>query len=113
MVRMRKRKPCAAWNTLLDHLTVNKDQADFFENTRTHTATLLAAMGKCLGYDFDDVYLKRHAYQPTGHGKVEEEQHELRSLLLQVLRNDRRIPVAFFPDDLRPIVFPEDNVPRQ
>jgi hypothetical protein len=97
----------AAWNTLLDYLATQKDHPDFDENRRTLTATLLAAMGKCLGYEFDEVYLKRHAYQPIGHGKVEEEQHELRSLLLQVLRNDRRIPIALFPDELRPIVLPQ------
>ena len=101
----------AAWNTLLDHLTVHKGQPDFLENTRTLTATLLAAMGKCLGYDFEEVYLKRHAYQPEGHGKVEEEQHELRGLLLQVLRNDRRIPIALFPGDFRPIILPPDEPP--
>jgi hypothetical protein len=97
-----------AWNSLLDHLTVNKDNPDFGENTRVLTAKVLAAMGKCLGYAFDEVYLKRHAYQPKGHGDMELEQQELRKLLLQVLRNDRRIPVAFFPDDVRAIVFPGD-----
>lgn len=89
------------WNSLLDHLTVNKDNPDFFESTRALTAKLLAAMGKCLGYDFDEVFLKRHAYQPKGHGDRELQQQELLQLLLQVLKNDRRIPVAFFPDDVR------------
>lgn len=101
----------AAWNILLDHFTSNKGQPDFLETSRTLTAALLAAMGKCLGYDFDEVYLKRHAYQPEGHGKLEEEQHELRGLLLQVLRNDRRIPMAIFPDDLRTIILPPDTEP--
>jgi uncharacterized protein DUF6680 len=87
----------------------NTQQLDFEEKRRTLTATLLAAMGKCLGYEFDEVYLKRHAYQPTGHGKVEEEQQELRSLLLAVLKDQRRIPIAVFPDDLRPILLPEDE----
>lgn len=100
-----------AWNVLLDHFVSHKGQPDFLENSRTLTATLLAAMGKCLGYDFDEVYLKRHAYQPEGHGKLEEEQHELRGLLLQVLRNDRRIPMAIFPDDLRAIILPPDAQP--
>jgi hypothetical protein len=103
----------AAWNSLLDHLTVNKGRPDFEENTRTLTATLLAAMGTCLGYEFDDVYLRRHAYQPEGHGRVEQEQHELRELLLQVLRNDRRIPIALFPDDFRPIILPQDEPPKK
>jgi hypothetical protein len=99
----------AGWNSLLDHLTNNKDRPDFDDNRRTLTATLLADMGKCLGYEFDDVYLRRHAYQPEGHGRVEQEQHELRELLLQVLRNDRRIPIALFPDDFRPIILPPEQ----
>jgi hypothetical protein len=99
----------AAWSVLLDHLNVNKAQPDFVEKITTLTAALLAAMGKCLGYDFGEVYLKRHAYVPEGHGKLEEDQNELRKLLLQVLRGDRRVPVAIFPDDFRPIVLPKDD----
>jgi hypothetical protein len=99
------------WNTLLDHLIHNKEQPDFNENARILTATLLASMGQCLGYHFDEVYLRRHAYQPEGHGRLEEEQRELRLLLLAVLRNDRRIPMAIFPDDLRAIVLPQDRNP--
>jgi hypothetical protein len=98
-----------AWAVLLDHLNVNKGQPDFVEKIRTLTATLLTAMGKCLGYDFGEVYLKRHAYLPEAHGKLEEQQTELRLLLLQVLRGDRRLPVAVFPDDFRPIVLPKDD----
>lgn len=99
----------AAWSVLLDHLNVNKKQPDFLEKITTLTATLLAAMGKCLGYDFGEVYLKRHAYVPEGHGKLEEEQNEIRQLLLEVLRGNRRIPVAVFPDDFQPIVLPKDD----
>lgn len=98
-----------AWSVLLDHLNVNKTQPDFTEKITTLTATLLAAMGKCLGYDFGEVYLKRHAYVPEGHGKLEEEQNELRKLLLELLRGNRRIPVAVFPDDFQPIVLPKVN----
>jgi len=98
-----------AWGILLDHLNTNKAQPDFVEKIRTLTATLLAAMGKCLGFDFGEVYLKRHAYQPEGHGKLEEEQNELRRLLLEALRGNRRIPIAVFPDDFQPIVLPKDE----
>jgi hypothetical protein len=93
----------------LDHLNVNKGQPDFVEKIRTLTATLLTAMGKCLGYDFGEVYLKRHAYLPEAHGTLEEQQTELRLLQLQVLRGHRRIPVALFPDDFSPIVLPKDD----
>ncbi len=51
------------WKVLLNHLDKDKGRPDFGEQSQTLTANLLAAMGACLGYDFDEVYLKQHAYR--------------------------------------------------
>ena len=96
------------WKILLNHLTRDQGRPDFGDVSRTMTAKLLADMGACLGYDFDEVYLKDHAYQPRGHGEIEEEQHALRKLQLQVLNGKRRLPVAIFPDQFPDIVLPTD-----
>src|SRR5665213_1136022 len=70
------------WKVLLDHLEKNKDRPNFADVMGDLTATMLADMGKCLGYSFDSVYLKRAAYSPQGHGDVEAEQTLLRKQTL-------------------------------
>ena len=60
--------------------------------------SLLLAMGNCLGYDFDEVHVKKGAYYPKGLGNVEEEQHALRRGLLDVIGGKRRIPVGVFEE---------------
>ncbi len=102
----REKTVRTGWKILLNHLTKDQGRPDFGDVNRTLTAKLLADMGLCLGYDFDEVYLKEHAYQPIGHGTVEEEQHAIRKLQLQVLQGVRRIPVAIFPDQFPDVVLP-------
>jgi hypothetical protein len=94
------------WKILLDHLDKNKTKPDFGDNRVELSSKLLADMGNCLGFNFDPVYLKRAAYSPQGHGDVEAEQTLQRKLVLEVLRGDRRIPMAFFPDDFAKLVMP-------
>lgn len=90
-----------AWKVLLDHFgdlagpTVPPNSA---EKTAALTASLLLAMGKCLGYDFDEVEIKKGAYYPMGLGNVEQEQHALRRGLLELLAGRKRIPVGVFED---------------
>lgn len=94
------------WKVLLNHLDKGKGKPDFFEQSQNHTSVLLAAMGACLGYEFDELYLKQHAYQPQGHGQIEEEQNAIRRLQLQVLQGTRRLPIAIFPDQFPEVVLP-------
>ena len=96
------------WKIMLDHLNNNKDRIDFGEGVRSHSAKLLSDMGACLGYNLDEVYMKRHAYQPQALANIENEQQSLRTLLLEVLRGNKRIPVSMFPED-----FPELRLPTQ
>lgn len=102
-----------AWKVLLDHL--NTDQATEAAQQRALdlTIALLARMGECLGYDFDEVYLKRQAYQPVGLAHVEEEMNEVRRQLLQVLSGNRRVPIAVFPDEFSPVRIPQDHGERR
>lgn len=99
-----------AWKVLLDHfgdLSGPNMPANANEKSVTLTTNLLMAMGNCLGYDFDEVHVKKGAYYPRGLGNVEEEQHALRRGLLDVLAGKRRIPVGVFEDR-----FPEIRVPE-
>jgi hypothetical protein len=92
-----------AWKILLDHLGTNQGAPQAPEKTWDLTIKLLVQMGAVLGYDFDEVHLKRQVYQPVGHTQVEEEQNELRKLALQMLQGNRRLPVAVFPDQFEPL----------
>jgi hypothetical protein len=85
-----------AWKVLLDHLSSDQSKPGSFERTTDLISKLLLAMGKCLGYDFDEVYLKKGAYYPLGHSKIEEEQNTLRRELIQLLEGNRRLPIATF-----------------
>jgi len=97
------------WKVLLDHFGNMNDPrvaATAQEKTATLTTNLLLAMGKCLGYDFDEVQIKKGVYYPLGLGNVEQEQHAVRRGILDVLHGRRRIPVGIFEDR-----FPAINVP--
>jgi hypothetical protein len=59
-----------------------------------YLAELLEAMGKCFGYDFDKVQIKKGIYSPEGHAHDEFEQRAIRFMLLQVLQGQRRFPIA-------------------
>lgn len=88
-----------AWTALLDHF--NNDNAtapEFGDRTRELIVGLLSDMSTALGYSFDAVYIKRHSYYPMAHGSIEEEQTQLRHLLLDLLRTNRRLPVAIFEE---------------
>ncbi len=61
------------------------------------------AMGRCLGYDFDEVLVKKGSYYPTGLGDVEAEQHAIRRGVLNVLSGRGRIPVGIFEEKFPPI----------
>ena len=90
-----------AWKVLLDHfadLGGDKIMPNALEKSQTLTTNLLLSMGKCLGYDFDEVHVKKGGYYPRGLGNVEEEQHTLRREVLELLKGNRKLPIAIFED---------------
>ena len=60
--------------------------------------TLLYNMSCALGYNFDEVQLKRDCYSPVAHGNLEQDQHQLRKALLEVLAGTRALPIKQFED---------------
>lgn len=86
------------WKELLDLFSNWQATPNRGEKSVELIADLLLAMGKCLDYEFDRVYVKKGAYYPEGLGNVEQEQHALRRGVLELLDGKRRIPVAVFED---------------
>jgi hypothetical protein len=93
-----------AWKVLLDHFSDMPVQ-NARERSISLTTNLLLEMGRCLGYDFDEVHVKKGAYYPKHLVDVENEQHTLRRELLELLDGKRKVPIAVFEDkfpDLMP-----------
>lgn len=100
----RYRPVTAAWKTYLDHLGSypkddEKRQAVWGERRVDLLTTLLLAMGRALGYEFDDVHVKKGIYAPEAHGRLEDENMLIRRGLLRLLYGDAEIKmkVTSFP----------------
>jgi hypothetical protein len=97
-----------AWTNLLDHFSHDKkDSPDFDRRSQDLTITLLSVMGTTLGFNFNETYLKRHSYYPIGHDSIERESHELRRLLLNLLRGNAKLPIAVFEERFPDLAAPQ------
>lgn len=81
------------WKTYLDHLSSypKEDenlQAIWVDKRIDLLARLLMEMGKSLGYEFDEVHVKKGIYAPEAHSQIENEQRLLRQGLLRLIYGD-------------------------
>ncbi len=79
-----------AWNTYLDHLgSYPKDdeslQSVWAQKRVELLASLLSIMGKSLGYDFNNVHIKKGIYAPEAHAKIEDEYQQIRQGMVHLL----------------------------
>ena len=83
-----------AWKAYLDHLaSYPKDggeaaQQQWGERRVDRLTRLLMEMGKCLGYEFDEVHVKKGVYAPEAHGQIENENFLVRRGLIRLLYGD-------------------------
>ncbi|GIU03407.1 hypothetical protein TUM4261_00750 [Shewanella sp. c952] len=92
-----EKKITNAWKVYNDHLNekFTKDRLGAWADKRDDLFTaLLYAMSQHLGYDFDEVQLKRDCYKPMAHGDVEAEQQKIREGIVAVLDGKKSIPMA-------------------
>jgi len=92
-----------AWKVLLDHLSnmpSENEAAIDAANERSIDlrVALMKTMANALGYEFDEVQIKKGSYLPTGHSQIENELNLLRRRVLEVLNGTRRIPVGVFEE---------------
>jgi hypothetical protein len=103
--RGKKYKSVAdSWKAYLDHLaSFPKDdenlQTQWQERMTDRLANLLMEMGKSLGYEFDEVHVKKGVYAPEAHGRLEDENAHVRRGLIRVLYGDSalKMDVESFP----------------
>lgn len=82
------------WQQYLDHLGNQQMAAEAWNIRRVDLLVdLLYAMGKAVGYDFNKTQIKNGTYAPTAHGRIENEQEELRRLTLELLNGERELPM--------------------
>lgn len=93
-----------AWKAYLDHLTSypredESAQKQWSERRIDRLATLLMEMGNCLGYEFDEVHVKKGVYAPEAHGQIENEQILIRRGLIRLLYGDAnlKMDIQSFP----------------
>ncbi|MUK32083.1 hypothetical protein GNP44_18610 [Aliivibrio fischeri] len=91
-----------AWKVYNDHLNnrYSEERLDAWGERSTDLFTsLLYAMAQSLGYDFDEVQLKRDCYSPIAHGRIEDEQNQVRAGLLAVLegRSSLQMHITHLP----------------
>lgn len=92
-----EKKITNAWKVYNDHLNnkASEERIDaWIDKSDELFTSLLYSMAQYLGYDFDEVQLKRDCYRPIAHGDIENEQHKLRQGLVAVLEGKKSIPMA-------------------
>lgn len=92
-----EKKITNAWKVYNDHLNskFTEERLDAWADKRDELFTaLLYTMSQYLGYDFDEVQLKRDCYKPAAHGDVEADQQKIREGLVAVLDGKKSIPMA-------------------
>ncbi len=100
-----------SWKNYNDQLnaTYNPEQfPTWVERGDQLFITLLYCMSTALGYNFDEVQLKRDCYSPVAHGNLEQDQYQLRKALLEVLDGTRAVPIKQF-SGVEDEVLPRNN----
>ncbi|PCJ58904.1 MAG: hypothetical protein COA65_06945 [Rhodospirillaceae bacterium] len=102
--KTRYRLVAAAWKMYLDHLSSypkdDEKQQPVWDGRRVDLLTsLLLAMGRALGYEFDEVHVKRGVYAPVAQGRLEDENTRIRRGLLDLLygKTELKMNVTSFP----------------
>lgn len=83
-----------AWREYLDQLSTGDPTATTWGQRNDDLfARLMVAMGRAVGYRFDAVHIKRGAYIPTAHARIDEEQAQFRAAMLALLKGETSLRV--------------------
>ena len=100
----KERLVLEAWREYHDHLGTRGDDEpvqSWGAKGEELFVNLLSSIASDVGFRFDRVQLKKGAYSPMAHGKLEDEQQKLRELAIEVLagRCAVQMDVVGFPVD--------------
>lgn len=102
-----------AWKTYLDHLSHPPGEGENLQpgwdaERIGYLSRLLIEMGGTLGYDFDEVHIKRASYLPGAQARVENENMLLRNGLIRLLHGDTSLKM-----DIESLPVTEDDLLAQ
>ena len=103
--RPKEKAVLDVWQQYLDHLGNTGMEENGWAQIRLDLLVdLLYAMGNALGYHFNKTQIKNGTYSPVAHGKLEEEQGQVRALAIEVLEGRRSL-------SMRVVNLPNQNEP--
>lgn len=92
-----------AWKEYFDNLSQKPETTEqiavWSKQNEELLAELLLKMGNSLGFKFDKVLIKRNVYSPVGHARMELEQEQIRSSMLEILSGDKGFPITLISDN--------------
>jgi hypothetical protein len=101
-----------AFRAYMEHLSapmpVVTEQDRFFERRHDLFLTLLASIGKCVGYYFDKHDLDRLSYSPEGWNSDQVLQRRNTTMLSELLSGQRSLPVSAFAPANNPFPSPPE-----
>jgi hypothetical protein len=88
-----------AWHAYYQHLNLplletDEERVAWAKKRIDLLTTLLEAMGKFLGYAFESEVIRSIAYTPRVHSQLNDEQTQMRQLVMELLRNQRALAIA-------------------
>lgn len=93
-----------AWHLYFAHLNTDQGQTEdslarWNDKSSSLLADLILLMASDLNFPFSKSLVKQPSYYPKGYVFTESQQNELRSLLLEVLKNGRPINIRTIKED--------------
>lgn len=89
-----------AWKSYSDHLNhkyANSELERWVQDGDKLFAKLLFELSRALGYDFDEVELRRNVYSPVAHGQLAAQEASIRENLQRLLSNQSGLAVVVYP----------------
>ena len=107
------KKVTGSWKIYLDHLgnypkDDEKHQPVWADKRVDLLAKLLLEMGKSLGYEFDEVHIKKGIYAPEGHAQIENENFLIRRGIIRLLYGDSNLQM-----DVKSFPYSEEAIKEQ
>jgi hypothetical protein len=103
----KEKKVREAWKAYHNHLNDKSYEPDRMKDWEIRqidlVIDLLHEMAVCLGYDFDKTHIKNSYYTPVAHGTIEQQFHEIRGAMADILTGKRFLPIGFSqsPEDAK------------
>ncbi len=91
--RKKYKEVINSWKKYHDHLNTPYEPNNWTNESDRLFVSLLFSMSIALGYDYDEVQLKRSAYAPIGHSDYENENLIIRQGMAKIFKGETTFPI--------------------